>query len=233
MENTINLKIEGNTQELVIRTGEAEEIKYPVKEIYAGTIDAPRTFAEIRTMNKMVAVVLYSKSKRYIKYKEIASNQYGSEVTGHVELNPDLHGFGINRDTKWSPKTLAAFLKMNRAHFRDREDCVKLVTQLMNLKANTILDNNQAYDNRGNVKNDKEKIVTVNVEMMFVLKMPILIGGDTKEFMVEVCLDTTDSGVILWLESVELAEILKTATDELIDAEVKWFRDEGIVCIEE
>ncbi len=233
MENVIKISVEGDQKELVIRTGEAKQISYPEKEQYTGTIDAPRTFAEIRTMNPMTAVVLFSKFKRTIKYKEIAGYEFGSEVTGYVQLNHDLEKFQINLTRKWSPKELAAFLKMNRSFFKDREDCAKLVTQLMNLKANTILDNNQAYDTRGNLKNEKEKIVTVNVEMHFILKMPVLIGGDPKEFMVEISLDTTESGVILWLESVELAEILQKSTSELVDSEIKWFRGEGIVCIEE
>jgi len=221
-------------EELTIRTGAALEQKEErVMLVESGNIKAPANYVEVIGFDKTKAVVSFSREKMEIIFKEHPRHLYGAIISGKLLLNPELLEFGINGDKIYSPKELADFLNMRRHLFTEKSECMKLIAALSIFKAKieTVLENNQ--DNKGNLKKLVEKRIEQGLPEKFNLKIPIFIGYTPYEFPVDICVDSNNLSIELWLESAEMNELLKTERDIIINQEMKRIQDKGdIVVIE-
>lgn len=218
---------------LEIREGKALEMQPPVKVKIEGTIDAPRKFFEKRKEEHKLlgCYVTYSRDDMKITLQVDEKDTYGSKIEGSLKMNPYLEEFGINRNTTRSIEDMKQFLKMRRFFFVDKDACNNIVANLGKFKARVETEIEQAKDNRGNSKNLLERVVKTDFPTGFNLVIPIFKGSGNSSFPVEVCFSVTDAGTKVWLESVELQELIASTLYEIMNKELEAFKD--IVVIEQ
>lgn len=229
----IEVHLAEGQKELVIREGQAIEIKEPVKLDITGTIQSPKEWLAKRKASGQFDAknchVLFSYEKMFIKLFVNETNHYRTIITGKAEVNPDLAKFGINSEKTWTKDQLKSFLKMNRAFFRDRDENLQMVTNLEKFSASVKAQLDLHKDDRGNSKSNAEVKVDTNLNMNFTLRMPAFIGQPDIDFKVEICLDVRDAGLTIWLESPELQEAIINGRKKLVDDNIDCFREEFVV----
>lgn len=230
---TISLKLEGDQKELVVRTGDALPLKEPKKLDISGSITAPMDFMSVIKPDAEKDVVTYSLNDLRITYQKNFGSAYSDTIEGKLKLNPDLQKFKINTGSTWTLKELASLFKMNRLFFVDRDECNLLVEKLNKFKAFISVDLEKNKDDRGNNKQLIDKKVNTDIPEKFKLCLPVFLGQPKVEFYVELCFDTTESSVSIWLESAELQEIIINQRDRLIIDEIDKIEALGLIAIEQ
>jgi hypothetical protein len=101
----------------------------------------------------------------------------------------------------------------------------------MNFKANVNTDIEKSEDNRSNYKYLIDKKVKTEIQNDFILNMSLFEGAKEKfSFKVEICFGIRETAMEIWLESIELKELLDGKIDAVIDSELKAF--EGFAVLE-
>lgn len=232
----VNISLTEGTKELIIRQGAALAQNEPVRIIEKGTINSPSTFTAIRKAVAQTALVTYSRSEMRITYAANPEDKHAPVITGTMLSNPDLEKFKINKSESgnWSLKSLASFIKMNRMFFSSTaEEVAKLVTDLNAYRGKIVTEVEQSQDSRGNSKSMLERKIESNTPVEFKLSMPLFVGYKAKEFRIEICFDGSDAGMVCWLESPELQELILKERDRIIDEEIKKFTTDGLIVIEQ
>lgn len=231
MKDKIEVKVDGNVKELIIREGEAEKIQLPKVVNITGTIAAPAEYLTKRKseLKPKQCHVLFSYIGMYIKFIVNEENHYSATITGQTQLNPDLKKFGINDNKLFTVKELKQFLKFNRVFFAEADANLKMITNLERFSASvqTQIDNHS--NDRGDKKQSLEVKIDSNLDLNFVLSMPIFIGEAPEKFQVEVCCDFKDGQTSIWLESPGLQALIVNGRQTLIDKNVEPFKSEFVV----
>jgi len=221
-EEKIIIQVGDKCSELVIRQGEAKEIKPNDPIIITGSIEAPITFLKARgkSFRPADSFVTVNRAKMEVELHFNEDKQFGAVfeavIIGKMKENPDLTEFGINKNRVFQLTELSDLLKRNRFFFIDKAQNAKVVSDLRAFKAKITSDLTQQSDTRGNKQISMDKKVDGNVPFQFTLAMPIFVGGATKTFEVEICLETRDAGVTVWLESPELQDIILTEREDTL-----------------
>lgn len=139
-------------------------------------------------------------------------------VTGDLLPDPVLQQLNINAQKEFAPRELSDLLKRNRVLFDDREKNAEIVAGLRDLKARVERDLEEKSDKRGNERKLDDKQVTTGLPEGFVLNCPVFKGGEPRKFLVELCVDVRSGGVSIWLESVELIEIMRQQVEDVSHA---------------
>lgn len=145
--NKINLTIENYTGEkpivIVYREGVAGKVldeKAPVSTDVAGVLSTPLDWLRKRvdTIEQKKAKILVEREKYTITLIVNESDPYNkATISGTAELSEVFKKFGINDpNAGWVPAKLGQFIRLNRATFEDKEQCMKLVSAPKNFKAN-------------------------------------------------------------------------------------------------
>jgi hypothetical protein len=240
MKDTVNKKtlreaIKQGGTEIVVREGNAAVIHEPEIITLTGVITSPGEFLKKRTSvvdeARLKTHLTYSKESRWIKLVVDEENHFRTTIKGELHLNPYLAEYGINKKKTWTTKDLAQFLKMRKAHFADREQCLQMVANLTKFNAEINTKIQSEDDSKGNKLDSFATQLKTNLGLEFTLKMKVFKGQEEHAFKVEICVDARDKGVTMWLESEELNTIEIDKSDEIINAEVAKFKD--YVCIEQ
>ena len=246
MEN-LHLKLEqfeGET--IIIREGDALEIKPPEKIKISGDIRTVKSFIDKRKkidaamdafelagrqgINPDRTVVTVDKSNFSITLELDPEDFYGTVVTGRLEIEPELIKFSIETTKKFTQQELIKLLRYGKRWFADPAAHETLLLAYMKLDVKVTADlKNDAPDNRGNRSNSFEKKVTSNIPEDFILSIPIFKGQEPKRFRVEIAMDSTDGSVKFWLESVELAELIQIEAEKILTEQLKSCEDYVIV----
>lgn len=231
MSDKIEVKVEQGTTELVIREAAALTLREPKIVNIIGTIGAP---AEYLTKRKTLidpkkCNVVFSYIGLYIKLTVNESDYYATCIEGKATLNPDLTKFGINTGKLYTIKELKQFLKMNRVFFKEVDSNLKMVTNLERFSASvqTQIDNHST--DRGDKKQNLEVKIDSNLDLNFVLELPIFIGENPVSFQVEVCCDIRDGATSIWLESPELQILIINGREAMITANIEDFKADFVV----
>lgn len=229
---TEHLTLEEGVREVIHRHGEAEKIFYPQKYEVEGTIVSPGRYRKIRPEEVVAAltVIEYNYEKGIIKLDLNHSDEHATVIVGKLVENPKIAEFGINKGGTKGLTDLSRLLKLNRIFFPDKEAHATLLMNLSKFKGSIQREIEKAFDDRGNKKELNEVTVTTEYPMNFKLQMPLFKGEPEKSFQVDICFDVRDGGISVWLESVELKELLDGSKKQIIDTELAAFTD--IVCIE-
>lgn len=230
-QEVFNITPSEGTQELIIRHGEAVPHHDPKPIKLAGTIKTPTEFESKRRelLKKESTHVIFSRKEMFIVLIFDETSVFSGKVQGTLEMNPELAEYKINQQKKYSIQELKQFLKMRRMHFPDKDLHAILIANLEKFKAKVTTDIEENKDNRGNSKILREKIVDSTAPFEFILEMPIFIGEQARKFKVEIGIDITDGSTQMWLESVELQELIQTDRDKIIDSEIAKLTDYVIV----
>lgn len=216
---------EGKPHVIILREGDAAPIVLPNQVSLSGTIDAPRDYATVRSSEIAAekAIVQYHYENGYIKLNVDPIDKYAATVLGTLVENKDIKSLGINTTSTTTIPELARLLKMRRDLFTDRDKHTALLGNLNKFKVKAQAQIESESSDRGNKKGSFEVTVTTDIPLDFTLKMPLFVGQPEQTFKVEVCFDVRDNGLDVWLESVELAEALKSAKKSIIDEQLKSF----------
>jgi hypothetical protein len=231
MENNtqkpINLHVNDLKDVLEIRTGEALPLKEPKSVAITGTLMSPIEYYNVRHkfLKKENCHVLYSYEEMFIKLVCEETSAYSAVITGRLKVNKDLEKFGINQSKTREIKDLKQFLKMNKFFFADQNENLKIVSNLEKFNANIESTIGEYADDRGNKKHTYEAKVSSNLDLSFVLEMPVFVGYPNYKFKIDICFDVRDKGVSVWLESSELLQIMTEDPQRLITEAIYKFNE--------
>lgn len=233
-DSKVAAKLAGDgVKEIIVREGDALIIRETKKVQLEGTVSAPSEFYKKRKSEHHVlgSHVLFNKDKGTIVLIVDEKDYYHTTVTGTLEEAIDLKKFGINTTKTFTVKELMTFLKMNRFHFLDKDANMKIVNNLQKFSANVTQALVDESSTRGDMTQSLAVKVTTNLDLNFSLKMPIYKGFKEHKFQVEICFEIRDKAVSIWLESVELKELMDAEKENIFKLELENFKD--IVCIEQ
>ena len=233
MENQEVYNIPEGTKEIVVRHGEAEKIKYPVKLNIAGWINAPARYvihrSSVNLIDKDKCIVIVDRRNNAITFEQDPADSYGTTVVGKLILNRDLEPFGINTEKVFSLNDMIKLLRIRRLYFADKDVHGDFLNKLANFKAAISTNIEQSKDNKGNFTSLLDRTVKSALPTDFILKMPIYEGMDDRSFKVEICYGARDTNIDFWFESVELVELIQKERDQCIDEQLKAFSEYVII----
>lgn len=234
ISKSISKAVKTGTTEIVVREGNAEPIREKELIRLSGTITAPSEFWSKRKHSPNKSNIVYSKTGKQIILTVNENSFFKKQIVGVLKSNPELDDFGVNSSSKkYTVKELADFLKMRKFFFKDREQASKIITNLQKFKA-SVQSQIEDFDNtRGNSKQLFEVKTDSNMDMDFVLKMPIFKGQPDRTFKVGINFSVRDKQIDIWLESEELRLIELTDIDTIFTKELRPFMEANVVCIEQ
>lgn len=171
--------------------------------------------------------VSYSLSQGWIVYAEnIATDTGGVKITGKLNLEPNLDSLGINTNKSYSPAQLSDALKMLRVLFADKDSWSAIVTNLKNFTAEATSRIEKENDDKGNKKENLVQTLSTSFDLSFELSTAIFSGYNNKEsFKVEILVTVRSSALEMYLQSVELKELLDGAKEKIVLKELEKFAD--------
>jgi hypothetical protein len=231
--NLNQLKAEKGVLKIVRQEEETPVVFYPSPVEISGTIQAPGNFIQKREdkHESKKANVLYSYRGLYINLRteEDADNQQNDrkqlyyQINGKLLKNPMIEDLQVNTKKRFSVKDLTEMLRFNRQWFADKDSNLTIVTNLQKFKLTAQAEIEANNDNRGNAKDLYEIKNTSNMDLGFVLEMPLFIGQPKKKFRVDIEYRIIDRNIEVWLTSADLAEALALDAIEIIDKELTRF----------
>lgn len=257
MNNEIKVSVGESEQVLVIREGQALPLKEPLVINITGDIFSVKNFVEKRYLKadplptdtreklallpckvdynlqqfyKDTPVITFDKKNLSISLQVNPQDFYGPSVTGKMEVSEDLKPWGINQNKMFSREQLVKLIRFSKRYFSDAivHDDVLKAFQNLSLTGNTEI--KAASDTRGNRDSQFKKTINAqSVPTSFYLEMPIFEGQPKVKFLVEICMDSSESSVIFWFESIELNDATIKMVDEIFSAQASSFAD--FVCI--
>jgi len=235
MDQNIEVKVTAGPGTQTILLGDAQApLPNPKRVEIKGNIDAPARFYEKRRSEieiKTAHVLVHREDPMYIGLFMDETNPINKEVIGELKFDLDLVQFQINANRLYTVKELANLLRLRRQFFRDTEQHAKTMKSLGEFSARTSIEFKEIDDRKGNTEILRKRASTVDLDFEFVLNIPIYKGFEPKTFRIEILADVTDGGVKLWLESIELAELVKTERDAIFAEQIKAL--DGFVIIEQ
>jgi hypothetical protein len=227
MENQLNITASGNN--LDFRTGQLPNLPSAAGEVHKGVITAPGDyfFRKYQQMESAMypydgMLVSYSISEGYIVFQEnVATTIGGQSVQGWLKLESNLKSLGINTKKAYSPSELSETLKMLRVLFADKDQWISIVTNLKNFTAEATMKIEKENDDKGNKKDNLVQTLKQSFDLSFNLSAPIFEGFYDKEtFKVEILVNVRSSALEMYLQSVELKEIMDNAAFTIISKEL-------------
>ena len=226
--NKINLTIQNYTGEkpivVVYREGLAgKELdqKAPETINITGVLSTPLDWLEKRvdTIDQKTAFILVERDKNAITLTINESDNYTKgTIAGTAELSELFKAFGINSpNAGWTPAKLGQFIRLNRAAFDDKEECMKLVSALKNFSAKAKSEIEKQHDPSGSRAEVYRQTVESNLPKSFNISIPIFKGPEKTTFAVEFDHYLTDGEVFLQLVSPGAKELTDQWRDKAID----------------
>lgn len=230
VEKMINLNIENYTGdkpvEVIIRKGEAARsvdplpLKAPIKTAISGVISTPYDWLvkRIDTINQKKAHVDVNREKMTLTLVVNEDDEYTrGTITGKVEFTDVYVATKINASGAWEPERLGRFFRLNRILFTNREEGMKLVSQLMNFSAHAKSEVQKQKDPSGSRADIYKQEVKSNLPKDFVLNLSIFKGTTKVAVTVEFDHYLTDGECYLQLVSPGANEAVEEFRDKCID----------------
>lgn len=221
---TLDVKVL-NPGDYTIRTGEAEDIRYPEPIKINGVIESPAQFLKGKKIEEEKAHIrIYNQEGKIELFVNDTDDKSMHVISGSLTKNKDLAEFQINSLTHRFPvDAFLRFIKTKRYFFKNKEQHAKLVMNMQswNAKIETVLVN--ANDQKGNSNFQIEQKVRAVEGFVdkFDLRIPIYQADEAMDFTVEIGLDPKNTAVNLYLFSDELFELEMTRRAVLMGAALK------------
>jgi hypothetical protein len=229
MENN-QLNITDSGKNLDFRTGKLPDLPSQANGTHAGVITSPGDyfFRKYQEMESVMypydgMLVSYSISEGFILFDEnVATTIGGQKVQGELKLESNLKSLGINTKKAYSPSELSETLKMLRVLFGDKDQWLAIVTNLKNFTAEATAKIEKENDDKGNKKDNLIQTLKTSFDLSFNLSAAIF-GGflDKETFKVEILVNVRSSALEMYLQSVELKEIMDGAASNIITKELE------------
>lgn len=226
----LDLSVAGN--ELVVRHGNALPLHEPNQVTLIGTIIAPGDFVDKRNSEFKPLSAHVNANYKGLTIELItceADDIGGHVVTGTLTPYPDLAKFFINATKQYSHRDLYDMLKFMGVHFKNKDDHTAILSSLKKFEAKVNMDFQKQDDFKGSQALHKLVEIKTNLALEFNLFMPLFAGEEAEAFKVDICVDSTGSGVMFWLESIELHERILEKRDEIFDRELDRLKEYVII----
>lgn len=234
-ELKVNIATEGAETTLLI--GKANTPKEPTKLVVNGDFSSVSNYLKVKSKSASSfqfvsperTIVICDKEKLTISLLTDPNDPDAAEVNGKAEFSKELIEFGVNQNKFFTKEQLVKIIRYNRRFFPNKLENADLLAAYQNFTASV---NKKIQDNsdlRGNHDNHFKKTVKTDLPENFVLEIPIFKGEKAVSFPVEICMEDYDSGIRFWFESVDLAELIATKTDEIFERELKSCEDFAII----
>lgn len=235
-KNPITINIEHYTGEKPIevvyregRAGSVLDAKAPESISISGVLSTPLDWLEKRvdTIDQKKANILVNREEMTIILTINESDHYTKNtITGKAQLSEIFKKFGINDpNCGWVPAKLGQFLRLNRSVFEDKEQCMKLVSNLKNFTAKAKSEIEKQHDPSGSRADVYRQTVESNLPKSFTVHIPIFAGPAKTSFSVEFDHYLTDGEVFLQLVSPGAQELMDEWRDKSIDEVLNAIRE--------
>lgn len=230
----INLGEGVSSTEVTIREGAAIKVldpKAPVKTDIKGVIGAPCEFLSKRLsepdqINPKRCHVLVDRERLSIELITSENDEYlRGSVKGILQLHPKFEEFGINSKKTWEPAALGQFFKMNRSFFPNRDENMKLVSDLKNFSATVNSTMDRQTKENGSMKMSYGQVVNSNLPEAFTIDIPIFKGIEATTLQVEVYATVDGSDVFLQLFSPAANQMIEEMRDSVINEQITAIRE--------
>lgn len=218
--------------EVILREGmapKALDVKAPEKIDVTGVITNPVSWLEKRVdmIDQHNANVLVERDAMKITLTVDEQDAYKkAQIIGTAEYSKIYKDFGINDpQSGWTPAKLGQFLRLNRALFQDKEECMKLVSSLKNFTAKAKSEIEKQRDPSGSRADVYRTQVESNLPKTFAVCLPIFKGKEKTTIDVEFDHYLTDGEVFLQLVSPGAKEMADEWRDRVIDEEIAKIRE--------
>ncbi len=215
------------TVEVILREGKAPDpvqqlpTKQPEKISLDGVIDMPLRWLEKRvdTIDQKKANLVVDREKMSVSLNICEDDYYlKNTISGTVQLAEVFAKFGINDESKvWTPGKLGQFLRLNRGVFEDKEECMKMVSNLKNFTAKAKSEIQKQRDPSGSRADVYRSQVESNLPKSFTINVSIFKGTEKQAIEVEFDHHVVDDEVYLQLVSPGANEITQEYRDRVID----------------
>lgn len=235
----ININGAPGQYEITILEGKTSKPLERKAHFATGAITAPYDFFSMKHKHESLSCFLcsYSLEKMSIEFIEDHEEEAsGATIEGILLISPTLVRLGLLNNGSAKPmsgKDLASLLKFNRSLFRDKTECMQLVSTLRDFQAKVNTSLQDSDDQQGNKTLMFAQNVSHNLKLTFTLETRIFTHETEKRaFEVEVMFDIRDRAVSFWLESIELNEIITETSETIIKNEVAKFIKDGVTTIQ-
>ena len=234
MENDKQIVINAaeRTTEIVVREGQAAKVldpKAPLAYNVNGLIGSVTEYLRKRIdagqfeQKNCTLYVNREDVKMTLVFNERDEYNKGS-VSGELRLHPDFEALMINRNFAWVPMGLAQLMKMHRYWFTDRTEGMKLVSTLMNYKADITQKVEQSAEANGGRTDNFAQVVNSNLPQSITLNLPIFKGAGAQPIEIEFFAKVNGREVEFVLLSPGANEALEAYRDAAIDKELEEIR---------
>lgn len=228
MEN-LELTLNGDQKELIIRTGDAEEIVHHKGIKITGTLSAPFQFFEGKKANlKAEDCHIQIKNDTGVISLFVNDTDPHTEtvIVGYLKKDVALESWRINTEKRWTIQEFLKQVKTQTFYFSDRSERNALVDSLQKFNASVTTTIQQHNDNTGNsLALLEKKINGIELKNKFSLTIPIYQGYAKQKFTVEIGLDPKSNSVDLFLISDDLFTLEIENREALVEVEIANFKD--------
>lgn len=222
---TLNVPESG---EVHIYTHQGCDEIYPKKgEDIIGSINTPLEYLtkrhELEDVDKEQTHIKFSYEDSKIILVLNEYDHYSPVITGKMIKKDVLKNLKINTGEGWTCLDLAAFFRLNRNLFQDKEKCMTLITKLQNFEADVKKRTETKCDNRANYDLVRRQEVKSNLPKSFVLEVPVFKGIPKK--IIEVEVDISPESFNCILISPDLADFIEGIVEETINKELDAIKD--------
>ena len=215
--------------EYTIREGKAPEllpILKPVVVDISGTIGSVLEFLSKRVGTDQIEQrrchILVNREDISIRLIIAENDPYlTGKILAQLEMHPKFEEFGINTGKVWTPTELGMFFKMNRAFFKEREDNMKLVTELMNFTATVNNSIERSAKENGDRTDKFAQTVNSNLPKSFSLEIPIFKGMQKETLEVETFAKINGRDVAFILLSPGANQLTEDVRDKVLDEQIE------------
>lgn len=218
MTPEIKVTVENGVKELVIRQGQALELKPEERVTIKGTVNAPLCWlmSRIEIIDIDKAHILIDREKKEILLVIDENNANGTCVLGRLEFTDIFKKFNINTGKYITPLDLGEFIKMNRTYFESKDIAMSLVTQLKSFKAKVNKEVEQDENrNTGDRRILIDQVCENNAPKAFNVVLPIFKGFPAQTISLETYFNPSD--LTCALVSPEANEFIENISDTAID----------------
>ena len=226
MEQNLNIKVEEGVKTLLI--GNALTPDKPQKLLVKGDINSVVEFVskrnnsnDLQKINPETSIIICDSDDMKIHLFTNPNDVFGTEVIGKSEFSEEYKSFGINETKFFSREALVKLLRFSRRFFPNTDEHQKILTAYQSFTAQVSKNIEASSDNRGNRNLVQNKTFQTQLPDNFLLKIPIFKNGSLYSFIVEICMEESDTGVRFWFESVELAELLQSIKESIFTEQIK------------
>ena len=249
MENTeskVNITLqttEGNVPEVIIRHGEAPEVKYPKPINLVVTMPSINEWVKARTFKSTpqenTGVIIFCKNpeKASLEFYDNPNDKDATILTSRLKLNPDMLAFGINKDKYFSQKDLEKHIRKYAHCFIDEATVLDLIKRLQTFEVSYNQSYQKADDRQGN-KGDsyKEAIKFSSGELpkTLNLKMPLYENTESVEFAVEIEIEKMQGSNMpsFGFYSLQLETMIRNMAISIVEGQVTELK-KTFVCLEQ